>query len=110
MGLKRGDIVLVAAPGEFGKPRPALIVQSDSAFPSGYVTYLPITSNLLRVPDVRIPVMPNAQNGLRLPSEVMVDMIQTSSLAKFDQTIGTIDEHTLQLVEASLSLHLGLDE
>jgi mRNA interferase MazF len=108
--LKRGDIVLVAPSGEFRKPRPALIIQSDSASPSGYFTYLPITSNLLRVPDVRVPVMPNAHNGLRLPSEIMVDMIQTSSLAKFDKTIGTIDDHTLQLVETSLSLHLGLDE
>jgi mRNA interferase MazF len=108
--LNRGDIVLVAPSGEFGKPRPALIIQSDSASPTGYFTYLPITSHLLRVPDVRIPVTPNIHNGLRLPSEIMVDMIQTSSLAKFDQTIGTIDAHTLQLVEASLSLHLGLDQ
>ena len=108
--MKRGDIVLVAPSGEFGKPRPALIIQSDAASPSAYFTYLPITSHLLRVPEVRIPVTPNAQNGLRVPSEIMVDMIQTSSLAKFDKTIGTIDTKVLQLVEASLSLHLGLDQ
>ena len=108
--MKRGDIVLVASSGEFGKPRPALIIQSDSASPSEYFTYLPITSHLLRVPDVRIPMTPNAQNGLRVSSEIMVDMIQTSSLRKFDQTIGTIDPRTLQLVESSLSLHLGLDQ
>ena len=40
----------------------------------------------------------------------MVDMIQTSSLRKFGKTIGTIDPRTLQLVELSLSLHLGLDQ
>jgi mRNA interferase MazF len=108
--LKRGELVLVAPPGEFGKPRPALIIQSDAAFPSGNFTYLPITTDLLRVPGVRIPLEPNAQNGLRQPSEIMVDMIQTSSLARFGGIIGTIDAATLQLVEASLELHLGLDE
>jgi mRNA interferase MazF len=108
--LKRGDIVLVAASGEFGKPRPTLIIQSDSASPSEYFTYLPITSQLLRVPDVRIPLTPNARNGLLVPAEIMVDMIQTSSLRKFGKTIGTIDPRTLQLVELSLSLHLGLDQ
>lgn len=108
--MKRGELVLVAPPGEFGKPRPALIIQSDAAFPSGNFTYLPITTDLLRVPGVRIPLEPNSQNGLRQPSEIMVDMIQTSSLARFDGIIGTIDAASLQLVEASLALHLGLDE
>jgi mRNA interferase MazF len=107
--LKRGDIVLVAPPGEFGKPRPALIIQSDAAFPSGYFTYLPITSDLLRVPEVRIALSPNAENGLRLPSEVIVDMIQTSSSSRFARTIGAIDFNTLRTIEAALNLHLGLD-
>ncbi len=108
--MKRGEVVLVAPPGEFGKPRPALIIQSNAAFPSGNFTYLPITSDLLRVPGVRIPVLPSPQNGLRQPSEIMVDMIQTSSLARFGDIIGTIDADTLRRVEASLDLHLGLDQ
>ena len=107
--MKRGDIVLVAPPGEFGKPRPALIIQSDAAFPSGYFTYLPITSDLLRVPNIRISLLPTPQNGLRLPSEIMVDMIQTSSSSKFNQTIGKIETDTLQRIESALNLHLGLD-
>ena len=32
MRLRRGDVVTVAASGDFGKPRPAVVVQSD-AFP-----------------------------------------------------------------------------
>ncbi len=107
--MKRGDIVLVASSGEFGKPRPALIIQSDAAFPSGYFTYLPITSDLLRVPNVRIALLPTPQNGLRLPSEIMVDMIQTSSSSKFNQAIGAVDADTLRSVESALNLHLGLD-
>ncbi|HEY5214582.1 MAG TPA: type II toxin-antitoxin system PemK/MazF family toxin [Acidobacteriaceae bacterium] len=108
--MKRGDLVLVAPAGEFGKPRPALIIQSDAAFPSGNFTYLPITSDLLRVPDIRVPVTPNPKNGLRQPSEIMVDMIQTSSLARFGGIIGTIDASTLRSVESALALHVGLDQ
>jgi mRNA interferase MazF len=107
--LKRGDIVLVAPAGEFGKPRPALIIQSDAAFPSGYFTYLPITSELLRVPDIRVPIAPSPENGLRVDSEVMADMIQTSSQARFRQTIGVVESGVLRSVEASMILHLGLD-
>ncbi len=108
--MKRGDLVLVAPAGEFGKPRPALIIQSNAAFPSGNFTYLPITSDLLRVPGIRVPVTPNPQNGLRQPSEIMVDMIQTSSLARFGGIIGTLDATTLRSVESALSIHIGLDQ
>jgi mRNA interferase MazF len=72
------------------------------------VTYLPITSDLLRVPDVRIPIAPTEENGLRLPSEIVVDMIQTSSVSRFGGVFGRIDSVTMALVEASLSAHLGL--
>ena len=43
--MKRGDLVTVALQGEFGKPRPALIVQSD-LFNTEHATLsvLPITS------------------------------------------------------------------
>ena len=77
MGLKRGNVITVARPGEFGKPRPAVVVQSNLAETSMTVTFLPITSDLVRAPEIRVPLEPNANNGLRSPSEVMVDMIQT---------------------------------
>lgn len=44
--MRRGDLVTVALQGDFGKPRPALIIQSDlfDAHPS--LTILPVTSEL----------------------------------------------------------------
>jgi len=93
--LKRGDIVL--------------IIQTDTAFPSEYITCIPITGTLKRVPDVRIPIDPTLQNGLTKPSELMVDLVQTASLSRFRDIIGRIDTETMTLVEKSLSLHLGLD-
>ncbi len=107
--MKRGDIALVVFTGEFGKPRPALVIQTDTAFPSEYITCIPITGTLKRVPDVRIPMDPTQHNGLTKPSELMVDLVQTASLSRFRDVIGVIDSETMTLVERSLSLHLGLD-
>jgi hypothetical protein len=59
----------------------------------------PMRTVTLEVPNLRIPVMPNSENSLRKPSEIMVDMIQTSSLSRFAKTIGTIDPDTLRLAE-----------
>jgi mRNA interferase MazF len=100
MGLKRGDIVLLVLTGEFGKPRPALVIQTDTAFPSEYVTCIPITGTFKRVPDVRIPIHPTQQNGLTKPSELMVDLVQTASLSRFRDVIGRIEIETMILVES----------
>lgn len=106
--MKRGDIITVAPPGEFGKPRPALIIQSNLSLPAPTITFLPITSDLNRVPLIRIPIAPSSENGLQKPSEVMVDMIQTSTAARIGKIVGHLDRHTLQEVEAALLIHLGL--
>nr|WP_297902194.1 type II toxin-antitoxin system PemK/MazF family toxin [Metallibacterium sp.] len=51
-----------------GKPRPALVIQSDffAAHPS--VTVLPVTSELRAAPLFRVDIEPGAGNGLRKPS------------------------------------------
>ena len=68
-------MVTVASPGVYaGKPRPAVVVQADrwlQAHPS--VTLCPLTSTLRQAPLVRIAVEPSRRNGLRKPSQLMVD-------------------------------------
>lgn len=108
LGLKRGDIVIVAPPGEFGKPRPALIVQGDLALPSATITYLLITSALEREPSIRIPIEPTSQNGLLKSSEIMVDIVQTSTRSRFREVVGHIDAATLRVVDNALLVFLGL--
>ncbi|MYD87803.1 MAG: type II toxin-antitoxin system PemK/MazF family toxin, partial [Acidobacteria bacterium] len=39
MHLRRGDVVTVAASGDFGKPRPAVVVQSD-VFPHEHASVI----------------------------------------------------------------------
>jgi mRNA interferase MazF len=108
MGLNRGDIIIVAPPGEFGKPRPALVVQSDLSLVGLTVTFLPITSDLEHLPQLRVPISPTQENGLRKPSEIMVDRIQTMTLSRIGGHIGRIDSATMRQVETAMILHLGL--
>jgi mRNA interferase MazF len=72
--MRRGDLVTVAAAGDYGKPRPAVIVQTD-AFPETHasVVVCQMTSELSNAPDFRVTVDPSETNGLRARSQVMVD-------------------------------------
>lgn len=105
--MKRGDVVTIALQGDYGKPRPALVVQSDlfDAHPS--VTVLPITSELRDTPLFRVEVEPNDTNGLRKRSQIMVDKTQTIARDKVGKTVGRIDDQTMIAVNRLLALFLG---
>lgn len=105
--MKRGLVVTIALQGDYGKPRPALIVQSDyfSGHPS--VTVLPITSELRQTPLFRIDVEPESGNGLRKRSQIMVDKIQTVPAEKIGKAIGILDEAIMMEVNRALALWLG---
>ena len=106
--MRRGDLVTVATSGDYGKPRPALIVQADvySAHPS--VTVLPLTSDLHDTPLLRITVEAGESTGLRLRSQVMVDKPTTIPRTKAGNQIGQLDEPTLASVSRALAAFLGL--
>jgi mRNA interferase MazF len=105
--VTRGDLVTIALPGNYGKLRPALVIQSDlfDAHPS--VTILPVTSELRDVPLFRIAVTPSALNGLRKPSQVMVDKAQTVARTKIGNTIGRLDDEVMLGVNRALAVFLG---
>lgn len=106
--MKRGDLIRVALPGDYGKPRPALIVQADAyaAIPS--VTILPLTSELRPVPIVRVTVKPDHRNGLKAVSQVMVDKPNTIAREKAGAVFGSLSADDLMLVDQMLSSFLGL--
>lgn len=105
--MKRGDIVRVVIAGNFGKPRPALIVQADvfSDIPS--LAVLPFTTELRSVPAVRIDVEPDAANGLLHPSQIMIDKITAVALQKVGQPIGRLSSAQVNLVDRALAVFLG---
>ena len=110
MGLKRGDIVTVAPPGDFNKPRPALVLQQRVYPETEDVTIALITSDLSHAHHIRVSVEPDAQNGLRKQSEVMVDNVQTIRVQRIGSVIGSLDGATMNRVNAALMIFLGLDQ
>jgi len=105
--MRRGDLVTVALQGDLGKPRPALVIQSDlfDAHPS--VTILPVTSELRDAPLFRISVNPGELNGLSKPSQVMVDKPQSIQREKIGAVIGHLDDETMLAVNRALAVFLG---
>ena len=104
--FKRGDIVSVAMQGDFGKPRPALIIQADEYAVLESVTIALITSE--QHPWIfRVPVGPTKTNGLRAISDVMADKLITVARSRIGSKIGTLDFKTLRKVEQALMAFLG---
>jgi mRNA interferase MazF len=106
--MMRGDLVTVAMQGDFGKPRPALVIQADLFSEHTSVTVLPITSTLVEAPLLRITLQPNSENGLKKPSQVMVDKIMTVRRDKVGPAFGHIDADALVQIERCLALFLGI--
>jgi mRNA interferase MazF len=109
MEINRGDIVVVALPGDYGKPRPALVVQADAFLGLESVTVLRLTSDLQEAPLVRVDVHPDARNGLRRRSHVMIDKSVTAPREKIGQRVGRLDGDTMKRVDAALARFFGLD-
>ena len=97
----------VALPGAHGKPRPAVVIQSDLFGDHPSVTILPITSELRIAPLFRIAIDPDSENGLMKPSQVMADKAQSVARDKIGKTIGNLDKPTMRAVDRALALFLG---
>lgn len=100
--------MVAAGPGSYGKPRPALVMQSDFFDALASLTVLPLTSTLVDLPLLRVPVEPTPENGLRQPSQVMVDKVFTVRRASLGPRIGRLEGGALSLVDAALARFLGL--
>jgi len=106
--MKRGDLVTIAVPGDFGKPRPALVIQADVFSTHTTMTVLPITSHLVDAPLLRIDVRPSVGNGLQAPSQVMIDKAITIKREKIGRVFGQISKDVLTKVERCLAVFLGI--
>jgi mRNA interferase MazF len=73
------------------------------------VTVALITSDLARTPQIRVSVDPDSRNGLRKPSEIMVDNVQTLRVHRVGSVIGSLDDATMDQVKRALLIFLGLD-
>lgn len=106
--MNRGSIVTVALQGDFGKARPALVVQSDLFAEHPSVTLLLMSSAMVDAPLIRITVVPSEQNGLRMPSQIAVDKMFTVRREKIGRPIGRLEDELMVAVNRSLLVFLGL--
>lgn len=109
--MRRGDVVTVVAQGDYGKPRPAVIVQSDW-FNETHASILVclLTSEPQDAPLFRIPLEPDERNSLQQPSQIMVDELLAVRRERIGSRIGRLDEETIVRLDRSLALFLGLAE
>jgi mRNA interferase MazF len=106
--MKRGDLVPVVLAGAYGKPRPALVIQSDLFDKHPSITVLPVTSQLRPIETFRIAVEPSSGNGLRERSQIMVDKAQTIPRDKAGDPFGKLESRTLIALNRALAVFLGL--
>ena len=106
--MKRGDLIPVVPSGAYGRPRPALVIQSDLFHKHPSVTILPITSELRPIETFRIAAEPTRKNGLLAQSQIMVDKAHTIPRDKAGAPFGKLESRTLTAVDRALAVFLGL--
>jgi mRNA interferase MazF len=107
--MRRGDVVLAAAGGDFGKPRPAVVVQTD-AFPETHASIVicQMTSEIVDAPDFRVTIDPSEENGLRLRSQIMADKPLTVRRSRIGALIGHLDDADVSRLNIALAFVMGL--
>ncbi len=107
--MRRGDVVTVAVTGDFGKPRPAVVVQTD-ALPAEHssVVVCQMTSEFSEAPDFRVTIDPNEQNGLRVRFQVMADKPVTIRRERVGRRIGHLNDGDIARLNIPLAFVMGL--
>ena len=98
----------VAAAGDYGKPRPAVVVQSDWLASTDSVLVALMTSALFEAPIYRLSVEATAETGLITRSQVMVEKILAVPRDKCGRKIGRLDETTMIALNHMLSVVIGI--
>ena len=106
--MRRGDLVTVSAPGAYGKPRPAVVVQSDWLAGTDSVLVALLTSELVNAPLYRLTIEPSDGNGLRAPSQVMIDKIVAIPREKCGRVIGRLNESERIALNPMLAVVVGI--
>jgi len=106
--MRRGSVVTVAVQGDFGKARPALVVQSDLFADHTSVSVLLMSSDIVAAPLIRLDVEPSDQNGLRALSQIAIDKLFTVRREKIGGVIGQIEDETMIAVNRAMVVFYGL--
>jgi mRNA interferase MazF len=105
--VRRSDLVTVAMPGDYGKPRQALVIQADQFSEVDSVTVVFITGTITAAP-MLLTVEPTSDTGLRKSSQIMVDKLMTVRRERVGEPFGRLDVETMLALNRSVELFLGL--
>jgi mRNA interferase MazF len=107
--MDRGDIIICVLNGDYGKPRPAVVIQSDLFnLTHASITVCPITSHLIDAPLFRITLINNEFTGLASQSQIMVDKIVSIKSEKITKKIGELSFDEVSRLNNALKLWLNL--
>lgn len=106
--MRRGDLVIVSAPRDYGKPRPAVVVQSDWLTATDSVLVALLTTALAEAPLYRLMIEPSGLNGLKEPSQIMIDKIIAIPSEKCGRVIGRLNESERITLNHALAVVVGI--
>jgi len=106
--VRRGEIWTAAGSGYVGKPRPVVIIQDDRFDATSSVTVCALTTDPIEAPLFRVPVTPDETNGIRDPSNLMVDKITTVPRTKFGEKIGRLGDDDIVRLGRAVVVFLGI--
>lgn len=105
--MKRGEIIAGILPGDYGKPRPVVIIQSNRFAKIDSVLVCPLTSDLDGYGDFRLRLDPDEINGLKKTSDVMAEKLTAISRGKCREKIGTLTNEEIDRLTGLLAVLLG---
>lgn len=107
--MRRGDVVTIAAPGDYGKPRPAVVILADELITEhASICFSQFTTTLNELADYRVTIEPSSGNGLYARSQIMADKPLTVARHRIGPVIGHLDDTDLQRLNVALAFALGL--
>ena len=107
--MRRSEVWTVAAgTGYTGQPRPVVIIQDDRFDATDSVTVCAFTTDPTEAPLIRLPLVPDGENGLREASSLMVDKITTVPRSKLGEQIGRLNDQEMMRLGRAVVVFFGL--
>lgn len=107
--MRRGDVVLIVASGEIGKPCPAVVVQADElGEETTSVVVVPMSSDVDHIRILRPIIDPGHGKGIQARSQVMIDKVVGLGKARIRGIVGRLPQEDMERVDGALLIVLGL--
>jgi mRNA interferase MazF len=108
--MMRGDVVVVALPGDVGKPRPAIVLRANIFSIHNRISVVPCTSQLQPWRSLRVDLAPSEDNGLHIPCQAMIDRVTSVKSERARQVIGRLADADLAAIDRAVLVYLGFAE